>query len=79
MGREGGGGGAAPGVPPPPWMVASEMKMRHEQLKRDRGQLTLEVRVEPFGLGASDVARPPPRVGVARRPLQHLDMNRSMI
>lgn len=40
-------------------------------------ELTLEVCVEPFGLGGPDVARPPPRVGVARRPLQHLlDMNR---
>jgi len=38
-------------------------------------ELTLQVCVEPFGLGGPDVARPPPRVGVARRPLQHLDMN----
>jgi len=35
-------------------------------------ELTLEVCVEPFGLGGADVARPPPRVSVARRPLQHI-------
>ena len=40
-------------------------------------ELTLQVCVEPLGLGGPDVARPPPRVGVARHPLQHLDMNRS--
>lgn len=39
-------------------------------------ELTLQVCVEPFGLGGPDVASPPPRVGVARCPLQHLDMNR---
>ena len=32
---------------------------------------TLEIAVEPFGLRAADVARPPPRVGVARRAPQH--------
>ena len=33
--------------------------------------ITLEIAVEPFGLRAADVARPPPRVGVARRAPQH--------
>jgi hypothetical protein len=32
---------------------------------------TLEIGVEPFGLRGADVARPPPRVGIACRPLQH--------
>ena len=32
---------------------------------------TLEIAVEPFGLRAADVSRPPPRVGVARRAPQH--------
>jgi hypothetical protein len=31
----------------------------------------VEIVVEPFGLLGADVARPPPRVCVARRPLQH--------
>jgi hypothetical protein len=32
---------------------------------------TLKIAVEPFGLRAADVARPPPRVSVARRAPQH--------
>lgn len=35
-------------------------------------ELTLKAVVEPFGLLRPDVARPPPRVGIGRRPLQHL-------
>ena len=41
-------------------------------LKHCGGQdTTLKIVVEPFGLRAADVARPPPRVGVARRAPQH--------
>ena len=41
-------------------------------LKNSGGQdTTLKIVVEPFGLRTADVARPPPRVGVARRALQH--------
>lgn len=43
---------------------------REEEEEEEEGR-TLEVAVEPFGLPGADVARPPPRVGVARRPLQH--------
>ena len=36
-----------------------------------QGSQTFEVVVEPFGLLGADMACPPPRIGIARRPLQH--------